>query len=93
MLKLLYGYLPYVPGDPEAAKDVLTNEEALHYRIRDTDQFRFGYWEYRLVQLVRGLTCCCSQFCTKKSNWYRRKVDAYKKYKVAIERLTSERDL
>ena len=60
--------------------------------IESQEQFTANYFSY-LVQYTMRTYCCCLISCCRKSQLCRRRIDKYKKFELALERLAEEHDI
>ena len=93
MLKLLYGELPPDGDDGESPQEYQDSKEAFKACIENRKDFRFGYWTFLLISFFQNCCCCLSKCCTRRFFWWRKRVQSFKKFKIAERRLIAELDI
>ena len=58
-------------------------KKAFQNSIKNSQDFRFGYWTYAIVYMFETLCCCLKSCCTRRYNWWRINLIRYKKFEIA----------
>ena len=92
MARNLYGMTRY-----DDNIDITVSEKAAHDAFRDRVNSRFefdvNYWSWCFYTYIMTYSCCCFKRCCVKMPYCKSRLDKYKKFDIALARLSQEHDI
>ena len=67
-------------------------KRAMKEHISKRSELKNSYWNHRFILFVNSL-CCCFKSCCRRVACYNTRDKRYRKFYVALERLTHEQDI